>query len=194
MLKTNLSKGLGDCYKVHTPMIKRSTFKILRVDLQEGSLNEEELLSMIKNQNGLGTYARIDTMKILNRRKSEKYKDVSIVIEADSIIYKEIMSKGGINIGWSKYKIVEYVHVTRCYNCWGFNHVIAQCKKEVICAICSEKHDGKDCKAINKKCINCVNYANNIKLSNYNTSHSARDNRCPCFIRAIENKKVKLII
>jgi PDZ domain-containing secreted protein len=88
VLKENLSKGLGKCYKVHTPMLRRPTFKILRVDSQEGSLDDEKLLTLIKNQNDLRNYAGVDTIKIVYRRKNEKYNDVSIVVESDSVIKK----------------------------------------------------------------------------------------------------------
>jgi hypothetical protein len=104
------------------------------------------------------------------------------------------MLKGKISVGWNKCKVVEYVHITRCYNCWGFNHVIAQCKKDIVCVKCSEKHDGKDCKEVNKKCVNCINYANKLNLSSYDISHSPKDNNCPCFIRALEKKKIILIM
>lgn len=56
-----------------------------------------------------------------------------------------------------------------------------------MCAICMEKHDRKNCKAIDKKCINCVNFAKNLGSNNCDIGHSANDRKCPYLMRVISN-------
>ncbi len=48
-------------------------------------------------------------------------------------------------------------HITQCYRCFEFDHMIRFCKKKQRCAKCTDKHHIKECMmSLNKRrCINC---------------------------------------
>jgi len=48
-------------------------------------------------------------------------------------------------------------HITQCYRCFEFDHMIRFCKREQRCAKCADKHHIKECvMSLNKRrCINC---------------------------------------
>ncbi|KAK2581149.1 hypothetical protein KPH14_007958 [Odynerus spinipes] len=48
--------------------------------------------------------------------------------------------------GYRRCKINEYIRIQQCYKCWGFGHLAKNCKKQVICRICGDKHEEETCK------------------------------------------------
>ena len=48
-------------------------------------------------------------------------------------------------------------HITQCYRCFKFDHIIRFCKKKQRCAKCADKHHIKKCVMSSNKrcCINC---------------------------------------
>ncbi len=48
-------------------------------------------------------------------------------------------------------------HITQCYRCFKFDHMIKFCKKKQRCAKCADKHHIKECMmSLNKRrCVNC---------------------------------------
>ncbi len=48
-------------------------------------------------------------------------------------------------------------HITQCYRCFEFDHMIRFCKKKQRCAKCADKHHIKECvmSSNRRRCINC---------------------------------------
>jgi len=48
-------------------------------------------------------------------------------------------------------------HITQCYRCFKFDHMIRFCKKKQRCAKCADKHHIEECMmSLNKRrCVNC---------------------------------------
>ena len=48
-------------------------------------------------------------------------------------------------------------HITQCYRCFKFDHMIRFCKKKQRCAKCTDKHHIKKCVMFSNKrcCVNC---------------------------------------
>ncbi len=60
-------------------------------------------------------------------------------------------------------------HITQCFKCQEFDHMIRFCKKNQRCVKCTNKHHIKKCMmSLNKRC--CINYNENHELW-----------RCICF-------------
>lgn len=163
ILQSGLESNLGNKYKVNQPKLKRPRFKIIGVEQEEEALDDEKLLSTIIKQNGLNMQEGHEDMKIIYKKMNKKYKNVSISIESDPVMFNEIIKRGRLNIGWKKYRVLEDIYIIRCYKCWGFNHFAKECKDCVRCGICAEQHDRKDCKSVSKKCVNCDKLARDRK-------------------------------
>lgn len=191
-MQAGLESNLGNKYKINLPKLKRPRFKIMDLEQEEEVFDEEKLLSTIIKQNELNKYKGNETMKVVHKKINQKYRNVSISIESDPVIFKEIIKRGRLNIGWRKCKVVEDIYITRCYKCWGFNHRAKECKGSLRCGICADQHDRKDCRANYKKCVNCDRLASKLKLSNPQLNHAANDKECPCYIRMINMKISKI--
>jgi hypothetical protein len=107
----------------------------------------------------------------------------------DHSVYKRLI-EGEVYIGWSRCKAYEKFGVFRCYKCNKYGHKANDCKGEVTCPICSEKHVLKECKNNTKKCVNCTNANEKLKLK-LNTDHEVWDRNCASFIRILETQKRK---
>ncbi len=48
-------------------------------------------------------------------------------------------------------------HITQCYKCFNFDHMIRFCKRKQRCAKCTDKHHIEECMmSLNRRrCINC---------------------------------------
>ena len=44
---------------------------------------------------------------------------------------------------------------TQCFQCQGFNHIAANCRKDAKCGHCAGPHNSKNCTEDKEKCANC---------------------------------------
>ena len=57
-----------------------------------------------------------------------------------------------------RFRTRSYIHqTTRCFNCQGFNHHQAKCKKPARCARCGNQHKTVDCRTKEESKIRCAN-------------------------------------
>lgn len=113
----------------------------------------------------------------------------SAIISVDSKIHKKILQNNKVKIGWRNYRVFDYINVTRCFNCWGFNHFKDKCTKKERCRICAENHNEKECQSNVKNCTNCQNINNNSETS-CPTDHVATDLNCYSYKKILD--KIKL--
>ncbi|KAK9719200.1 Transposase IS4 [Popillia japonica] len=90
---------------------------------------------------------------------------------------------------------VLYEVIIRCFNCCGYNHKAAVCKKETRCPKCAGSHKIGDCKATenNVKCVNCEEAVRKLNLR-ITINHAAWDSECSVFKRKLEIEKSKSLI
>src|SRR5699024_9208737 len=79
------------------------------------------------------------------------------LIQVDKQSYENLISSGGLFVGYDCCTVFDALEVMRCFTCSGYGHTSRVCKSKRFCPKCSEEHDIKDCKAVTLKCINCVN-------------------------------------
>lgn len=106
------------------------------------------------------------------------------VIETDPTTRKEILTRKRLNIGWRSCKAEDYIAITRCYKCQGFDHLAAHCTNKEYCSLCAEKgHGHKNCTRPpdEPKCRNC-------EKANKNHNHSVLDKKCPMYKLALERR------
>lgn len=90
-----------------------------------------------------------------------------------------------VKLKWGVYKVRDRYHALSCYHCQRYGHVSDKCKDKAEgvsprCRKCAGEHDSRDCKAQEKKCINCVRY----KKEPFN--HSVNEDCCPVFVAELQ--------
>lgn len=90
------------------------------------------------------------------------------LIEADPDFYLEL----------GRHRAQQYVNEVQCFNCFGFDHTAAECKKTKVCGQCAEEHeeDTANCPEEDSVhvCINCKKAGREGA-----ETHVARSNLCP---------------
>ncbi len=105
----------------------------------------------------------------------------------------KLLKSGRIKIGWVNCRILRRVMVTRCYTCFDYGHIQANCKgpdrkKQGICLQCGVKgHFKKDCTA-NPKCFLCAEQG----APPDNTKHVVGSGTCQVFRHALDQARNKI--
>ena len=82
--------------------------------------------------------------------------------------------------GYWSFNVDTYIpNPLRCFHCQRFGHHRNSCKRNIVCAICSESHDGKECKN-EPKCFNC------------DGDHPSFARSCPIWHREKEIQRTKV--
>lgn len=79
--------------------------------------------------------------------------------------------------------------VTRCYKCWGYNHLAKNCKKETTCRLCAENYDEKNCQSKKLNCVNCIRYVKKFNLENWMCDHEVTSKNCEYHKKIIVKQK-----
>lgn len=187
-LKEAISSKLGEKYDVAEPTIKNMQMKLVGMSTEQ---TEEELISIIKQQNNMITEeTHIKILKIF-KNKNVKYEQYGAIIEMQYEKCQEMLKRSKLKIGWDICKLYEYTNVMRCFKCHGFNHTTKTCTKNVICSNCTGEHSDNKCKSEEVKCSNCTE-ANKKYNLNINTKHNPYNRTCETLIRQINKMKKKL--
>ncbi|XP_023312125.1 uncharacterized protein LOC111692378 [Anoplophora glabripennis] len=188
-IQNKICEEMSGDYDIRKPNLKYPRIKIIGVN-EEDDDTDDNLLNAIKDQN-LTEHGSEEGfhLKIIKRIKKAN-REITLILEADSKTHNILLNKGKIFIGWSRGKAYDYVHVVRCFKCFGFNHMAKDCKNNNICYKCSLEHTG-ECKARYNKCINCSNAIEKYKIK-IKDNHNALDPKCPCYIRILNSIKRKI--
>ncbi|EZA53813.1 hypothetical protein X777_06629 [Ooceraea biroi] len=177
-LKSTVENKLGNKYQIIEPRNAQLKLKIFNVDEEEMKCNEKQIVGMIIKQNNLEEENRGFNMKIVkkiikkgneNSTSRMKKEDGSLIIEVDDTTHEEMLRKEKINVRWKKCRVVNYVNVKRCFKCWGYYHVAANCRRSITCSRCAGDHKDSECKAKKEKCVNCMykNKTYNMKINDH---------------------------
>ena len=119
------------------------------------------------------------------------------IVQLDMKSYDNIISAGGLFIGYDHCTVYEAVEIIRCYNCNGFHHNSKRCKSKKSCPRCAMDenldHAVADCDIVQPRCINCLNAIKNEKLLDINPNHAAWDTECPMYKKAVDKFKKDLL-
>lgn len=193
ILKKSVTKELGNQYEVIEAVARNP--KVIIVGIESDTLDQEDddILRSICEQNELKLIngKELQGIKIKRKFLSKNKKYGNIVMEVEGEIYKILIKKEKINIGWKKCNVYEYDNIIRCYKCGAFNHMAKECKNEESCSKCAGPHKTTQCTAKESKCINCI-HANQKLRMNLNINHMAQDRECPCYKRIVEKLRSKV--
>lgn len=185
-VKKLVEDKIGKDYEVNLPQIKKPRIKI--VNVMEESIDNESFIADLKSQNPQLEPISLEIKAVLKKKRNNSV-SFDVVMETDHIGYELLMDMKKVKFGWNICKVFDHIHIKRCYNCCGFQHVSNQCKNEVACSHCGDKHKkSNECSLKTKCCINCKNA--NVKLNlKLNTEHDAWSRECNVLQRKIKQLK-----
>ena len=83
----------------------------------------------------------------------------SIVVHVDSLEEADECIEGGIIIEHRIHRAERYMpqcQITQCFNCQGYGHKAAVCKKPPRCGKCAKDHQTKECRNCERlECVHC---------------------------------------
>lgn len=180
-VKQLVSDKLGDNYEVTLPAIKKPRLRITNID---ASIADDKIIDELKQQN---ESIRDFDMKLVTviPRKYRSAVTNDAIVEVKSDVYHQLLDIGVLDLLWSECRILEHLHVKRCFKCLGFSHIASQCKRPTqSCSRCAGPHRFADCKSNKMCCANCkaANQTNNLGLD---TRHHAYSKGCTVLQRRI---------
>lgn len=181
-IKDAAVKKLKKKYDIKLSKLINPSIKILYI---EEELDEDELLDAILSQNANIQHDDLEIkLKVMKKMKAR----YMCIVEIDPLTYDRMMEKGKLSIGWSVCRVFEYIHVFRCFSCFGFN-----CTMKDRCNKCaSVDHQIDNCESDVWSCVNCVNANQTLKM-NFSTDHSPFSIECPCLQRKMNMERRKIV-
>jgi len=172
--------------------------KVINIEEEETILKDEKLIDTIKKQNNMNgneeSYIKVVKRFSSGRRggdikaRRENKEEGSIILEVDEKTYELMLRREKLNIGWKKCKVFNHYSVKRCFKCWGYYHLAKNCTRQVTCHKCAGSHISNECKATERRCVNCM-YKNKTYNLKINVEHDALNTECPIYVRALEEEK-----
>lgn len=181
-VKQLVHEKLGDAYEIVLPKIKLPRVRITNIDQD---IQKEEIVTELKKHNPSINDMDIRVIAVIARNyRSHSYND--IVVEVNGDAYKQLMEMQKLELPWRECRVVDHLHVIRCYKCCGFSHKSSECTKTQVCSQCSGAHKFADCKVKQKQkcCINCKS-SNQKYKTNFDTKHGAYSKECQLLKRQL---------
>ena len=192
-LKQIASVNLAENYDISEVNSFHPKIRIVGVT---GDISESSFLSYLRKQNPDLIHESSFT-KLIRFWPTRSNKDIfQADLEVDSATYNLLLKSGHILIGLNPCSVYDAVKIPRCYNCNGYFHTKKQCKRQLTCPLCADRHTIKDCtlykcnsETIDKKrCINCQSMRN--RPDNLNINHAAWEyNECESYKMALQRFK-----
>lgn len=176
IIEDKLSEG----YSADIEQPKRPRIKILGVG---GNYNSNELINILRNQNDIEDVQYLNVLKCVPSKKNPENK-FSLICEIDSITFERVIRKGKLNIDFERCRIMESIDLFRCFKCCGYGHKSSECKNNLHCAKCAERHDVKDCSSEQEFCVNCI-HSNKERKTQFGVNHSSWSVDCPIYLQKI---------
>lgn len=186
ILKDNLQTKISSKFKICEPA--KFNPRLLIKNVNKDCIEDSNLIEKIISDNNLHAYTR--DFKFVTKFA---YKSVyNVVLEVTPPVFQQIIKNEFLYIGWTKCFVQEHFSLPRCFKCCKFGHYMNNCRSSsLVCPICSESHEKKDCTSNVKSCSNCKDINTKYK-SNMPTDHTASDINCGFFKYKIEQLKLRI--
>lgn len=156
------------------------------------TLNTDTLLKLVRKQNNeiFDDNSECTVTKLWQTKNNNHL--YQAVLQLDIATYNKVINNGYLLVGLDLCKVYDAIDILRCFNCNGFNHSKNVCKKELTCPNCSLNHAKELCKAVNYKCINCINLKESKKVD-IDIDHAAWDHvKCQSYKNSVLKLKTDL--
>lgn len=188
-LEKVLTDQFGEKIEISTARTIMPEIKVVRIFVTLPDPND--IIDMIKTYNPFLANAE---MNLLRGYEIKTLAGVytNLIIACSLQTQKLILQRGNLLIGLSQCRVFENINTLQCLQCYAYGHFSRNCQSAIVCKICAESHNHKECIAEHVKCINCVR--ENVKLLKnkaplLNTNHRANDERCKCRIERLNGLK-----
>lgn len=184
-LKEIAAKKLGNEISVEEAKEKRSVIKIVGMDKE---YEKEELACALKAQNELlKEDNNLQILRIYNVKR-DKYNYWCAIVALLQKNAKVLVERGSIYVGWERCKVYEDIRVSRCGNCYAYNHATNKCKNPLACRKCGSNHKEAECRETEWRCVNCVILKDKTRVD-INVNHKVSDPECPVRKKKLEAVK-----
>ncbi|CAH2008157.1 unnamed protein product [Acanthoscelides obtectus] len=185
-LKDGLKRQAGNAFNVYES--KKLRPKIVVYSVDKSAAEDARLSEIIIADNELDA-TEADIRVVTNF----KFKDgINVVLEVTPSIFKNVMGKGFLYIGWKRCNVKEHFNVAKCFKCYNYGHYKKDCKSSAtICPQYSGNHEKRDCISSDLCCINYKTSNNKFK-TNFPTDHSANSTQCLCYLNKLGQLKDRI--
>lgn len=197
-LKENVCEKLSEDFEIVEPRRVKPKLKIINVGEEEMKLEEGKIIATIRRQNAIDEEENNLYMRVVkkicswdkeeNRRTIRGDREGILIVEVDERLHERMLKREKINVGWKKCRVFDHCNVKRCFKCWGYFHIAANCTRQEVCHTCAGNHKSNECKSSTKKCINCI-YKNRTYNLKIDEEHDALNRECPTYVKALEEEK-----
>ncbi|KAL7305851.1 hypothetical protein TKK_0002090 [Trichogramma kaykai] len=88
--------------------------------------------------------AKVRIKMVLGSRNNRRG---NVILETTPLIREALLAKERVYVGWEAHGVGDFDKPMRCLKCYGFAHMMKECKKEARCGRCGgEGHLQKTCK------------------------------------------------
>lgn len=185
-VRTKLLSKLQNCDVNHSSDKFWPRFTIVNV---EKYMDEDSFIDNLKKENS--SIPAKAVIKVVKEKVNKAGKRI-IIIECDLQTGDIIRQKREVVIDWEICPTFEYVGITRCYHCFNYGHIAADCNGTKACSKCGETHDSKECKAASFTCINCIRFNSHLPREEYslrlNVHHPVFSTSCPIYKQKAQKK------
>ncbi|XP_023211878.1 uncharacterized protein LOC111614746 [Centruroides sculpturatus] len=112
-----------------------------------------------------------------------------VVLSTSPHIRNLLIKEKYVSLLWANILIDDYVHITRCYQCCGYNHLARECSSKQYCSHCSKSHKYNECTRREQPscCVTCKMANKDLPPEKRQpTNHNAFDPKCPHTIKLRE--------
>jgi hypothetical protein len=151
-------------------------------------LTTENAENIITTQN---PYLNIQTGDLLPKYiLATKRETRNLVIEVLPQTHRQILQTK-LKLQWTICKVDNYIPVTRCFICSGYNHRERDCSCEEACPLCAGQHKMQECttSCSHYRCPNCMKFNSCSKDRKNQENHSVLDHNCPSLLAMIEKHR-----
>lgn len=179
-VKELVREKLGDDYEVVSPAIRKPRIRITNID---PNIPDKDIINELKLNNKQIENVEMNLITVIPKRnRGTASNDIVVEINAES--YKNLLEIGVLELPWRECRVLEHIHLKRCFKCCGFSHTSIECHREQTCSNCAGQHKHAVCRNKKNCCINCK-MANERLNINLDTNHHAWSRNCDVLQRRI---------
>lgn len=186
-LLKEINNKLDGSYNAKMSQLMKPKIKIVGYQPREHEDNHA-IEQKIINQNDLELLNETLTITYISERPNKK---TIIYAEVSPTVFRTLISRKKLYIGWERFPVYEDITINRCHKCQSYGHKQHRCTRNIVCSYCSGNHLIGDCPRNSKKCINCINTNRKYQLKQ-DVQHETNDLQCPTYLYHIKRYKSRV--
>jgi hypothetical protein len=148
--------------KLHKPIYGIVVHGVAVADLSVEKMSDPDTIRHLEEKNYIqaGTITKITPLRSRKKRElnDTKLHHSIIVYMNNKPATHRCVESIGFTIEHEHHNAELFVpkfQIMQCFNCYGYGHRAANCKRKSRCGKCGENHNTRDCKNNNRHCCQC---------------------------------------